>query len=69
MRKGWAVKKPVYQGSDGVQVDSTQEVKLFDHEREAKLVATNCGGEVIQIIRANESSKLSNQSWMRGSKS
>ena len=65
MRKGWAIKKSVYQGSDGVQVDSSQEVKLFDYEREAVIAAANSGGEVVPIIRPNESSKSKNQSWMR----
>ncbi|WP_270608657.1 hypothetical protein [Enterococcus thailandicus] len=59
---GYVVKKSVYQGSDGVQVDSSKEASLFTSYQEAKLVADNTGGRPIKVLRK---SRLYNQEWMK----
>lgn len=59
---GYVVKKSVYQGSDGVQVDSSKEASLFTSYQEAKLVADNTGGRPIKVLRK---SGMHNQEWMK----
>ena len=69
MLKGFAIKKTVYQGSDGVQVDTLQEVKTFDNEQEAKIAAENSGGQVVNVHRRGErpiKPSKRNQQWMKG---
>ena len=65
----YAVKRDIYQGSDGVQVDSLSSVKGFVELSEAERIAANCGGRVIRIIpkpkRVIKPVK-NNQKWMRG---
>lgn len=67
----YAVKRNVYQGSDGVQVDTLSAVKGFVEFQEAEKIAANCGGRVIRIIHRPKKIKKPvkpNQQWMRGDK-
>lgn len=65
----YAVKRDIYQGSDGVQVDSLSSVKGFVELSDAERIAENYGGRVIHIIpkpkRVIKPVKP-NQEWMRG---
>lgn len=69
----FAIKREVYQGSDGVQVDAMSQVKTFDSYYEAKRVADNCSGRVVEVIKfekkptvvRNRKPVKPNQSWMR----
>ena len=64
----YAVKRSVYQGSDGVQVDSVSQVKTFDDYKEAEKVAENCGGRVVKIVKGQRPRGKpikNNQKWMR----
>lgn len=64
----YAIKRNVYQGSDGMQVDSLSEVKSFVEYKDAEKVAENCGGRVVRVIRGRKPSGKSrnNQRWMKG---
>ena len=65
----YAVKRDVYQGSDGVQVDTLSAVKGFVEFQEAEKIADNCGGRVIRIIQRPKKIRKPakpNQQWMRG---
>lgn len=67
----YAVKRDVYQGSDGVQVDSIGQVKGFTEYKEAERSAENCGGRVVRIIPRPKKIRKPvkpNQQWMRGDK-
>lgn len=64
----YAVKRSVYQGSDGVQVDQISQVKEFTEFEEAERIAANCGGRVVRIIKGRRPKKTlgkHNQQWMR----
>lgn len=68
MLKGFAIKKTVYQGSDGVQVDTLQEVKTFDNKQEAMIAAENSGGQVVNVHRRGKrpiKPSKRNQQWMK----
>ena len=69
MLKGFAIKKTIYQGSDGVQVNTIQEVKTFDNEQEARIAAENSGGQVVNVHRRDKRTvkpSKRNQQWMKG---
>lgn len=70
MIRGFAIKKTIYQGADGVQVDSLQEVKTFDNKKEAEIAAANCNGRVVNVVRSPKRPRKpkpsrGNQSWMQ----
>ncbi|MGX7195463.1 hypothetical protein [Enterococcus olivae] len=67
MLRGFAIKKNVYQGSDGVQVDAVRDVKTFDTKQEAEAAAANCGGHVINVHKREPKPRKPsrrNQAWM-----
>lgn len=64
----YAIKRSVYQGSDGVQVDEVYQVKGFIELKEAERIAENCGGRVVRIIKGKRPIRKPvkhNQQWMR----
>lgn len=67
MIKGYAIKKTVYEGADGVLVDSLKDVRLFDEKLHAVSKSTG-NGEVIEVLRPNKNrckKARRNQSWMK----
>lgn len=64
----YAVRRNIYQGSDGVQVDCLSEVKGFTELKEAEKVAANCNGRVVRVIKGKRppgNHVKENQRWMR----
>jgi hypothetical protein len=65
---GFAIKKNVYQGSDGVLTDSLSDLQVFDTKQEAIAASANNGGQVINVHRQEPRPRKPsrrNQSWMR----
>lgn len=67
MIKGYAIKKTVYEGADGVLVDSLKDTKLFNSKKDV-LKRIKDGEEISTVIRPGKKpckkSRL-NQQWMR----
>ena len=67
MIKGYAIKKTVYVGADGVPVDSLKDAKLFNSKKDV-LKQIKDGDEISTVIRLGKKpckkSRL-NQQWMR----
>ena len=67
MIKGYAIKKTVYEGADGVLVDSLKDAKLFNSKKDV-LKRIKDGDEISTVIRPGKKickkSRL-NQQWMR----
>ena len=67
MIKGYAIKKTVYVGADGVPVDSLKDAKLFNNKKDV-LKRIKDGDEISTVIRPGKKtckkSRL-NQQWMR----
>ena len=61
----YAVRRNVYQGSDGVQVDCLSEVKGFVEYKEAERIAENCNGRVVKGKKPVGRKVKENQRWMR----
>ena len=67
MIKGYAIKKTVYEGADGVLVDSLKDANLFNNKKDV-LKRIKDGDEISTVIRLGKKpckkSRL-NQQWMR----
>ena len=66
----YAVRRNVYQGSDGVQVDCLSEVKGFVEYKEAERIAENCNGRVVRVVKGKKPvgrKVKEKQRWMRNS--
>lgn len=65
---GFAIKKTVYQGSDGMFTDTLNDVQVFDTKQKAIAAAAINGGQVINVHRQEPRPRKPsrrNQSWMR----
>lgn len=67
MIKGYAIKKTVYEGADGVLVDSLKDVRLFNEEGQAVSHSSE-NSEVIEVFRPGKrplKKSRRNQAWMK----
>lgn len=70
MERGYVVKVPMYQGSNGQLVRNLKDAQLITDESLAESAANLAGGWVVPVVRSprNNSKKRnkSNQAWMKG---
>lgn len=67
MIKGYEIKKTVYEGADGVLVDSLKDVRLFDSKGLA-VANSNENSKVIEVFRPGRrpiKKSRRNQAWMK----